>query len=242
MSNKKLFSRISLWWTDTDDFKYELSYPTSGKSIATLKTVIALAHESDFFSREVKISYSELEELTGLSRPMISNSIKWLIEKAWIKLISNSQGRTNVYELLEESEDNHSWTKLPYKPVAENLKTLPNKGNKALTALKNYLMILKYRPNKEDVMKINHTTLIEKNNLRPELVKGGNDLLLTSNFIGLGRYVAKNGVIYTTPNLYHIKGLYYGKKGIEQQSHAEWDKKLNVLSLDIEGYLEDVPF
>ena len=149
-TNKKIFSKISLWWMDTDIFRKELSYSATGKSIAILKTIIAIALVSDFDTRESEVSYSDLEEITGLSRPMVNISLKWLIEKKWLKLNSNSRGRTNVYELIE-LDDDLSWTKLPYQPLIKNLKIISNRGPKSLTALKNYLMILRYRPNKEDV-------------------------------------------------------------------------------------------
>lgn len=225
--NKKIFSKISLWWMDTDIFRKELSYSATGKSIAILKTIIALALVSDFDTREAKISYSDLEDITGLSRPMVNNALKWLIEKEWLKLNDNSHGRTNVYELIEIDGD-LGWTKLPYQPLIKNLKIISNRGPKSLTALKNYLMILRYRPNKEDVMQINHTTLIEKGNLRPNLVKSGNDLLLNADLIGLGRCVTRSGQFNTSPNMYHVKGLYFGRKGVEQQSHVEEGALLNI--------------
>lgn len=230
-TNKKIFSKISLWWMDTDIFRKELSYSATGKSIAILKTIIAIALVSDFDTRESEVSYSDLEEITGLSRPMVNISLKWLIEKKWLKLNSNSRGRTNVYELIE-LDDDLSWTKLPYQPLIKNLKIISNRGPKSLTALKNYLMILRYRPNKEDVMRINHTTLIEKGNLRPNLVKSGNDLLLNADLIGLGRCMTRTGQFNTSPNLYYVKGLYFGKKGVEQQSHVEEGALFSTIKTD----------
>lgn len=207
---------------DTDDFRLELSYPSSGKSIAVLKTIIAIGLASDFDTRESKISFSELEEITGLSRPMISSAVTWLIDKKWIALESSSRGRTNNYKLLEiNSGLSKSWTKLPYIPLTQYLRVISNRGPKSLTALKNYLLILRYRSNTEDVTRINHKTLVEKGNLRPNLVKAGNDLLINSGLIALGRCVSYDGFIKTDVNLYHVKGLYYGKRGNEQQSYVE---------------------
>ncbi|MEK5782084.1 hypothetical protein VXE43_19325 [Acinetobacter baumannii] len=99
-ADNKVFARIFLWWRESEDFKKELNYRNSGKSIAVLKTVITIALFSDFHTRISRISFSELEEITGLSRPMIAFAIEWLEGKKWIEVTKN-KGFSNTYLLID---------------------------------------------------------------------------------------------------------------------------------------------
>jgi hypothetical protein len=94
---------------------------------------------------------------------------------------------------------------------------LPNKGSRSLTALKNYILILFQRDNSVDFSRLAHSKLASYGNTLPELIKAGNDLLLSANLIAYARYVSYEGILITSFNLYHIKGLYFGKRGQTQQ-------------------------
>ena len=218
MRQNKVFARIYFWWKDSCEFKKELSYQNSGESIAVLKTILAIAAFSDFHSRESTISFSVLEDVTGLSRPMVSQAIAWLESKEWIR-VSRNKGKRNSYYLVDKNEkyELKGWTKIPYLQIEECLKKLPNKGKKALTAIKNYILILFQRDNKVDFSIISHQKLADYGGALPALIKGGNDLLLSCNLIGYALYVNYDGNLITSKNFYHIKGLYYGKRGQVQQ-------------------------
>lgn len=221
-ANNKVFARIFLWWRESDEFKKDLNYRNSGKSIAVLKTVLTIALFSDFHTRVSKISFSEMEEITGLSRPMIAFAIAWLEEKKWIE-VNKQKGLANTYLLIDYKNKNKinrkdgAWTKLPYLQLYLFLRNLPNKGNKGLTALKNYILILFQRDSSVDFSRLAHDKLASYGNSLPELIKAGNDLLLSANLIGYARYVSSEGHLITSYNLYHIKGLYFGKRGQTQQ-------------------------
>lgn len=218
MRQNKVFSRIFLWWKDSPDFKKGLSYKNSGESIAVLKTILVIAIFSDYESRKSIVSFSELEEVTGLSRPMVTKSISWLEEKGWIT-VARKKGACNSYSLVDFNNEyeQKGWTKIPYQQVYDCLRDLPNKGKKALTAIKNYILILFQRDKNVDFSRLSHKKLVEFGNSLESLIKGGNDLLLTANLIGYARYVNRDGNLITSHNLYHIKGLYFGKRGQNQQ-------------------------
>lgn len=236
LSNFKIFSKIVLWWVDAPFFKERLSFSKTGKGISVLKTMIALSLEADFQSRQVKISFSELEDLTGLSRPMVNDAIKILVEEKLVIIQSSSRGRSNVYQILDfppnvkqpETKTDEillrtktkGWSKLPYQPVSKNLRFLPNKGALALGALKNYLVMLKFRDNNHDYSNISHNKFIEKCGIQANKIKSSNDLLINHSFIGLAKYI-QNGYLKTSSNIYYIKGIYPGKKGNEQQNFLE---------------------
>lgn len=221
-ADSKVFARIFLWWRESDEFKKDLNYRNSGKSIAVLKTILAIALASDFHTRISKISFSQMEEITGLSRPMIAFAIAWLEEKKWIE-INKQKGFSNSYLLVDYKDKNkrdsrgEGWTKLPYFQIYSSLRNLPNKGSRSLTALKNYILILFQRDNSVDFSRLAHSKLASYGNTLPELIKAGNDLLLSANLIAYARYVSYEGILITSFNLYHIKGLYFGKRGQTQQ-------------------------
>lgn len=231
-ANNKVFARIFLWWRESEDFKKELNYRNSGKSIAVLKTVITIALFSDFHTRISRISFSELEEITGLSRPMIAFAIEWIEGKKWIEVTKN-KGFSNRYLLIDYKDKmkkyskEEGWTKLPFFQIYTCLRKLPNKGSKGLTAIKNYLLILFQRDSAVDFSRISHEKLALYGNTLPKLIKGGNDLLLSANLIGYARYVSYEGNLITSYNLYHVKGLYYGKRGQTQQyaDHIDYIKE-----------------
>ena len=246
----KVFSKLNLWWVDAAFFKKVLNNKETGKGIAVLKTVIAIAMESDFHSRESKISYTDLEGITGLSRPMVSKAIKILIEENIIELVlidgkEKKKGQGNIYRLLDKAPEDllpeannvlaidkkksNGWTKLPYKPLFENLRCLPNKGEAGLGALKNYLIILKYRSNHLDFTKVTHEKFIEKCGIQPKAVKKSNDILFNNNLIGIAKKL-QDGYVVASPNMYFVKGLGVGKKGLEQKhilEDIELQKTLN---------------
>lgn len=233
LSNFKIFSKIVLWWVDAPFFKEQLRFSKTGESIAVLKTMIAITLESDFQDRLAQISFSELETLTGLSRPMINRAIKILTEEKLIAIYSSARGRCNVYKILDIPNMNppkvgseekvlktKGWTKLPYQPIVKNLRFLPNKGALALGALKNYLVMLKYRDNDLDYSRISHDTFIQKSGIQANKIKSSNDLLISHGFISLAKYI-QAGYLKTSANMYYIKGIYPGRKGIEQQDFLE---------------------
>ena len=246
----KVFAKLNLWWTDVPFFKKVLNNRETGKGIAVLKTAIAIAIQSDFHSRESKVSYTELENITGLSRPMVSKAIKILIEENIIELIlidgkEKKRGQSNIYRLLDKEPadllqaDNeefpfskkkaNGWTKIPYKPLLDNLKNLPNKGVAGLGALKNYLILLKYRSNHLDFTQVTHEKFIEKCGIQSNTVKRSNDILFNHNLISIAKKI-QDGHVVASPNMYFIKGLGVGKQGLEQKEifeDAELQKTLN---------------
>lgn len=246
----KVFAKLNLWWTEAPFFKKVLNNRETGKGIAVLKTAIAIAIQSDFHSRESKISYSELENITGLSRPMVSKAIKVLVEESIIELIlidgkEKKRGQANIYRLLDQAPKNllnddndefpfskkkvKGWTKIPYKPLLENLKNLPNKGVAGLGALKNYLIILKYRSNHLDFTQVTHDKFIEKCGIQANTVKRSNDILFNHNLISIAKKI-QDGHVVASPNMYFIKGLGVGRQGLEQKEifeDAELQRTLN---------------
>lgn len=245
LNNAKIFSKINLWWVDAPFYKETLKNTDAGQSIAVLKTAIVLAMESDFNTRISKVSFTDLEEITGLSRPMVSKAIKILHQHKIIKIESSSRGRINCYRMIDKPEEFEAdstvlkiekkasgWTKLPYKSLFMNLRTLPNKGRFSLGALKNYLVILKYRPNNLDFSQITHEKFIEKCGIQANMVKGSNDLLINNDLIALAKKIERGSMV-TSPNMYFVKGLGVGRRGQEQKDILD--------EVELQEYLDKYP-
>lgn len=74
MSGRR-FGRLPNWWSRSangDDFLLmSLKSNDTGTGIAAMKCLLALSVLIDFHSRIAEVSLSGMEELTGLSRPMV---------------------------------------------------------------------------------------------------------------------------------------------------------------------------
>ncbi|WP_214282973.1 helix-turn-helix domain-containing protein, partial [Escherichia coli] len=110
----------------------------TGTGIAAMKCLLALSVLIDFHSRIAEVSLSGMEELTGLSRPMVIRGLARLEELGVV--VSDKDYRTNRYELTIKSNDSY-WAKVPVDTVRKRLKTISNRGIAPFTALKLYITI-----------------------------------------------------------------------------------------------------
>lgn len=229
----KVFSKINLWWIETDIFTQQFKNSNSGTSIASLKVIIAIALEADHQSRLAKISLSEIQDITGLSRPMVTRAIQILLENKLINAIERRRGKSSTYQLNDvpplhfKIAASKGWARLPYKPLIANLSQIPNRGLSALAALKNYLIMLKYRQNDLTTVGIKHKTFVEKGALQPKQVKKGNDILFNHELISITRVTNLNtNAVEHVKNLYEIKGLGLKSKSdiaLTQQKISEFN-------------------
>ncbi|MDD1829975.1 hypothetical protein LRP52_48475, partial [Photobacterium sp. ZSDE20] len=92
------FGRLPNWWYRNSHLLKNLKASESGLGIATMKCLIALSVLIEFHSRTTDSSLSDLEKITGLSRPMV---IKGLDNLESLGIISVDRGGyKNKYELL----------------------------------------------------------------------------------------------------------------------------------------------
>ena len=99
MSGRR-FGRLPNWWSRSangDDFLLmSLKSNDTGTGIAAMKCLLALSVLIDFHSRIAEVSLSGMEELTGLSRPMVIRGLARLEELGVV--VSDKDYRTNRYE------------------------------------------------------------------------------------------------------------------------------------------------
>src|SRR5690606_12909950 len=113
----------------------------TGTSIAALKCLAAVSGVINFYSCRGRLSFTEFETVTGLSRPMIQRGLKALEENGLLKV---DRGYANEYELLVDKEDWY-WAKLPVDRLLKELSGIPNRGKVPLAALKIYLILVSVR-------------------------------------------------------------------------------------------------
>ncbi|WP_142915828.1 helix-turn-helix domain-containing protein, partial [Klebsiella pneumoniae] len=159
MSGRR-FGRLPNWWSRSangDDFLLmSLKSNDTGTGIAAMKCLLALSVLIDFHSRIAEVSLSGMEELTGLSRPMVIRGLARLEELGVV--VSDKDYRTNRYELTIKSNDSY-WAKVPVDTVRKRLKTISNRGIAPFTALKLYITILNLRYKDKTTVQVMHDTL-----------------------------------------------------------------------------------
>lgn len=197
------FSKCPTWWIR--DAQTGLSKFGGGKSsglnIAALKCYLALSTSIDFHTQKAKLSISDLETLTGLSRPMVIRGLQALVELAMVKV--DKTAHIYEYELTSEKKD-LGWGKIPYERMRRHLPEMLNRGVIPLTALKIYLLLIALRPNSSNSIAINYETLVgylgcQRAQIRPAL-----DILYSHTLV---RISLEEGDAKQRFNVYTIQGL-----------------------------------
>ena len=185
MSSRR-FGRLPNWWsrsTNGQDFLLvSIKSNDAGVGIAAMKCLLAISILIDFHSRVAEVSLTGLEELTGLSRPMVIRGIEKL-EKLEV-IDSDRDYRTNRYELTVKNGDAY-WAKVPVDTVRKRLKTISNRGIAPFTALKLYITILNLRYKDRTTVQVMHETLRDYTGVQPNQIRHGLDVLYSSALLHL---------------------------------------------------------
>jgi|SRR5690554_1348892 len=153
----------------------------TGRSIAALKVLLGIALLADFKSRKIQTSLSDLEALTGLSRPMVIRGTEFLEDEGFIAV---KRAHTNEYELLCPENDPY-WAKLPTDLLRKNLSELPNRGMAVLAALKTYVLLISLRPNTSNEIAVTHKRIREETGIQPLHVRRALDVLFNHALISV---------------------------------------------------------
>lgn len=128
---------------------------TTGVCIAAIKCLLVFGLFNDFKTKQVSLSLSEIEKITGCSKPMIIKGINHLLANGIVTRIE--QEKTNVKSKYIINFPSKKFTQIPHYHLCYNLRTFPNKGITALVALKAYLILLKFRKNDTSNTEISYT-------------------------------------------------------------------------------------
>lgn len=159
--------------------------PEAGAHMAALRVYLALALVADFDTREASISWSDLQEQTGLSRPMVLKGIA-AAEKAELISIDKSSHR-HSYRLLRESDDEIAFIQVPLLELRSALPSFPARGFHALDTLKLYITLLAVRFRNSDKAVISHKKIWLRTGIQPGRVRAAIDVLIERHLIHVQR-------------------------------------------------------
>ena len=140
------FSKCPTWWVRNDDLglKKFSGGKNAGTSISALKCILGISVSIDFWTRKAKLSVSDLEALTGLSRPMVIRGLKELVELGIV--VVDKTAHVHEYELtvfkhddglglergIEGSKATHQTIQQHYTAIQKGMKTHASISTKAL--------------------------------------------------------------------------------------------------------------
>ncbi|MBD8572615.1 replication protein [Pseudomonas syringae] len=167
------FCKCPTWWVrdEENNLSNFLGGKSSGVGIAALKCVLALSSSIDFWTRKAKLSLSEIEKLTGLSRPMVIKGLARLVEANMV--LVDKMSHVHEYELTEKKGDAY-WAKIPFDRIRKHLPEISNRGEVYLVALKIYLVLTSIRPNESPSVAIGYEKIrdyvgCQRSKIRPAL-------------------------------------------------------------------------
>lgn len=179
---------------------------TTGVSIAAIKCMLAFGLYNEFYTKEVSLSLSEIEKVTGCSKPMIVRAVKYLCDQKIITKVT--QQKTNVKNKYIVNFGSNKFTQIPYGHLAYSLKDFPNKGITTLVALKAYLILLKLRKNDTSSVEITYSSFsnyhINTRHLNKALA-----ILISGDYISIFKQHNRNETGYSKScNNYKIRHFY----------------------------------
>jgi len=167
------------WWV-RDRLPGFTAGVSAGKNMAALKIYLAVALTADYRTRRAEVSWSELSELSGLSRPMLKRGIDSAQQSGILEVTSN--GYRHSY-CLTSAADQLGFAKLPKNRLRLVLPKLPGRGYIALDALKIYIALLTVRPRDRFVVPITHKHLINWTAIQPTRIRPAIDVLTNHRLI-----------------------------------------------------------
>lgn len=170
MKRDKVFCALPSKWILDGGLK-NFKGDSAGKITAALKILLMLNLMMDFHTKETsRVSYSDIEKGTGLSRPMIRHGLSMLIEKDII-LINSPKAENKGFIYQFNTHDSLGWARIPRDEVIQFLKGLNNRGRNSSAALKIYLTLVSLRNNQDDTAHIGYEKLREYTGLQSIEIK-----------------------------------------------------------------------
>lgn len=176
------YRQVPAWWTRQDHslqpFKGGKS---SGTSIAALKVVLGICSLCEMGGfHAANATYQKIQNITGLSRPMISKGIKFLEDMRIIEV--NRRGYISEYKFLS-SEQDKGFFKVPCSKMYSNLQEIPNRGEAALAALKIYIYLLSRRSKGKSIVGVTYDSIRKGTGIAQRRVRLGIDVLINHGFV-----------------------------------------------------------
>lgn len=156
----------------------------------------------------VKLTYTELSDITSLSRAKVAEGLKLLEETGLVK--TEKQGRSNSYHIVNRDNRN-GWGQLPAKSLYDDGQIKPflqfNLRTRAeLNALKLYLLIVAFRSNSRNCTIISYEKIHQYTGISERHISAGLSLLVTLDMIRVDKKL-KDEATEKRMNVYWLVGL-----------------------------------
>lgn len=214
----KEWSRMPSYWLRDQDHLPLASMKWIGNKkadqIAALMIYIILVHHANDEITNNKpetglcsLTYTELSEISGLSRAKISGGIAILIQFGVIAQIG--KGRNNIYR-IENYVARSGWAKLParglYSKSQEKIHAFHKfnlRSKNELSAMKIYLLIVALRNNSTNYAQVGYDRISEYTGIHRNEIKSAISLLIN---LGLLQVDSGNSDInqFSTVNMYRL--------------------------------------
>jgi hypothetical protein len=200
------WSAFPTWWVRKGLLKQlGAGAMTTGGHIAALKVYLAIAIASDYSTRITEISLTQLQVVTGCSRPMVAAAIRVLETLAVISV--DRSGYRSRYSLLQAEGERH-WMKLPIAALRSNIKHLPNSTAAGLAALKLLLVLFTVRQRGSHESPISHKKLQAYTGVRPSIISRGISLLVAHGLVRFANTARFTDAAGHPVNTYYLLGTF----------------------------------
>jgi hypothetical protein len=168
MDNNKEFGwrKMPVSWQKDPESQQRIRAAPQGAAIAALKIYLAICLKAEFHETDrlpagsAQLSLTSLCELLDLSRPMVVDGLKLLVE--W-NIVARIGGRPTILQIIGFDEPPY-WVKLPKRPLyggksedaIEALMQLPNRKRSSLHALQLYLYLASIRDKHSNMAKLSY--------------------------------------------------------------------------------------
>lgn len=193
------WNKLPNWWVQEDlsSLKEFKAGSETGNSVASLKCLLAICSDNVFKPGKPLISvttYDYIEEVAGISRPMIKKALKKLDELNIIEIEENELNlKTKIYRF---NEFGGGWAKVPRLKILNNLKNIQTRGKAPLSALKIYITLLTFRSHKTRRTTIGHDRIRTYTGLQGNEIRMGLDILVNHGFIHITQQEDRKGNVY----------------------------------------------
>lgn len=194
------------WWSDEIALLRGGAY--AGRSQAMLRVMFALASMTPTAKTYTVVSsVSEIMERTGLSRPMVRQALIDVTRKGWLRHKPGGGNLKSEYTLVcphfEAGEDGYYY-KIPNEEIVKHLPKISRRGEKALAALKIYVVLLIVRPNQSRTSSINVENLRDRAAVQWHSLRDALSILAANSLIIVDKAPGDEGL--WVKNQYVIKG------------------------------------
>lgn len=177
--------------------------------IAALMLYIAMNQNvPEKIGAHVKLTYTELSDITSLSRAKVAEGLKFLEETGLVK--TEKQGRSNSYHIVNRDNGN-GWGQLPAKSLYDDGQIKPFlqfklRTRAELNALKLYLLIIAFRSNSKNCTIISYEKIHQYTGISERHISAGLSLLVTLDMIRVDKKL-KDEATEKRMNVYWLVGL-----------------------------------